>query len=710
LDKNFHRGTLVGALLAMLAVPAAADAPTRITHADQEPGNWLTTGRTYDESRDSPLSQINDGNIQKLGLAWSYDLDTDRGQESTPLAVDGVLYTTSAWSKVQAFDPVKGTLLWQFDPQVPRKTGVKSCCDSVNRGAAYWNGKIYVGTIDGRLIAIDAKTGKEVWSTVTVDQSKSYTIGGAPRIIKGRVIIGNAGADFAVRGYVSAYDSETGKMLWRFYTVPGEPGKKDGAASDAILETLASKTWSGQWWNETGGGGGGTVWDSMAYDPDLDLLYIATGNADYWNKLYRSTGDKDNLFVASIIALKPETGAYVWHFQETPGDSWDYDATQNMILADLTIGGHPRKVLMQASKNGFFYVLDRATGKPVSAKPFIPINWATGTDPDTGRPNIVADAHYDKTGKLWVAQPGSIGGHNWQPMAFSKETGLVYIPAQEVGGAYVTEKGFKPRSIGVNLGVDFLQAGFPDDAEKVKAIRAGMRGYLLAWDPINQKEAWRAPQPDYYNGGVLVTRGNLVIEGDNDGFLNAYDAKGGTKLWSSDGGSAILAAPITYEAQGKQYITVLAGYGGSSGLYAGEANWGPNGPRQNKSRVLTFALGGAATLPPRPPTENLRPEPPPQFADAATIAQGAQNFTHSCLYCHGGSAKGTGVIPDLRHSPLIGSKEAWNSVVSDGILSDKGMVSFRAAYSPAEIESIRAYVIERAQSEKRLERPASSVK
>jgi quinohemoprotein ethanol dehydrogenase len=711
LDRNFHKGTLVGTLLAMLVAPAvAADAPSRIALADREPGNWLTTGRTYDESRDSPLSQINDGNVQKLGLVWSYDLDTDRGQESTPLAVDGVLYTTSAWSKVQAFDPTSGKLLWQFDPQVPRKTGVKSCCDSVNRGAAYWNGKIYVGTIDGRLIAIDAKTGKEVWSTITVDQSKSYTIGGAPRIIKGRVIIGNAGADYAVRGYISAYDSETGRMLWRFYTVPGEPGKKDGAASDAILDTLAAKTWSGQWWNETGGSGGGTVWDSMAYDPDLDLLYIATGNADYWNKLYRSPGDKDNLFVASIIALKPETGAYVWHFQETPGDSWDYDATQNMILADLDIGGQPRKVLMQASKNGFFYVLDRATGKPVSAKPFVPINWATGTDPATGRPNIVAGAHYDKTGKLWAAQPGSIGGHNWQPMAFSKDTGLVYIPAQEVGGAYVTEQGFKPRSIGVNLGVDFLQAGFPDDAGKVKAIRAGMKGYLLAWDPINQKEAWRAPHPDYYNGGVLVTHGNLVIEGDNDGFLNAYDAKAGTKLWSSDGGSAILAAPITYEAQGKQYITVLAGYGGSSGLYAGEANWGPAGPRHNKSRVLTFALGGAATLPPRPPAENLRPEPPPQFADAATIAQGAQNFTHSCLYCHGGSAKGTGVIPDLRHSPLIGNKQAWNSVVSDGILSDKGMVSFRAAYSPAEIESIRAYVIERAQIEKRLEPPSSSVK
>jgi len=681
-----------------------ADLPSRIAAADKEPGNWLTTGRTYDESRNSPLTQINDRNAGQLGLAWYYDLDTDRGQESTPLAVDGVLYTTSAWSKVQAFDPVSGKLLWQFDPEVPRKTGVKSCCDSVNRGAAWWNGKIYVGTIDGRLIALDAKTGRQVWSVVTVDQSKPYTIGGAPRIAGGRVIIGNAGADYAVRGYVSAYDAETGKMIWRFYTVPGKPGTKDGAASDTIMDTLAVKTWTGKWWSETeGGGGGGTVWDGITYDPELDLLFIGTGNADYWNKAYRSPGDTDDLFVASIVALKPETGAYVWHFQETPGDTWDYDATQNMIAADLTIDGTPRKVLMQASKNGFFYVLDRATGKPISIKPYVPLNWAKGTDPITGRPDIVPEARYDKTGKMWSARPGSVGGHNWQPMAFSKETGLVYIPAQEVGGAYVTEKNFKVRPVGVNLGVDFVQAGLPDDPAKVKEIRAATKGYLLAWDPVAQKEVWRAPHPDYYNGGVLTTRGNLVVEGDNDGLLKVHDARTGKELWSMDGGSAILAAPITYEAQGKQYITVLAGYGGSSGLYAGEANWGPDGPRHNKSRVLTFALGGTAKLPPRALSEHMDLNPPAQFADAAIVAEGAGHFAHSCLYCHGGGAKGTGVVPDLRHSPLLGSKEGWAQVVDGGVLSDKGMVSFHSAYSLAEIEAIRAYVIDRALLEKRQE-------
>lgn len=691
----------VAGLLIVWANQAPADPPSRLVHADRELENWLTTGRTYDESRDSPLDQVNDRTVQGLGLAWFYDLDTDRGQESTPLAVDGILYTTSAWSKVQAFDGASGKLLWQFDPQVPRKTGVKSCCDSVNRGAAYWNEKIYVGTIDGRLIAIDAKTGGQVWSTVTVDQAKSYTIGGAPRIVGGRVIIGNAGSDYAVRGYVSAYDAETGKMIWRFYTVPGEPGKKDGAASDAIMDRLAGKTWEGQWWSDAGGAGGATVWDSMAYDPDLDLLYIGTGNASYWNKAYRSPGEKDNLFAASIVALNAKTGEYVWHFQETPGDTWDYDATQNMILADLTIGGKPAKVLMQASKNGFFYVLDRATGKPVSIKPFVPVNWASSVDPVTGRPTVVPDARYDKTGKMWSALPGSVGGHNWQPMAFSKETGLVYIPAQEVGGAYITEKDFKPRPVGVNLGVDFVQAGLPDDKAKVSEIRSHMKGYLLAWDPVARKEVWRAPHPDYYNGGVLTTRGNLVIEGDNEGFLKIYDARIGNELWSSDSGSAILAAPIAFEANGKEYISVLAGYGGSSGLYAGEANWGPDGPRHNKSRVLTFALGGTAKLPPRPPSEIVHTEPPAQFANAATIAEGAQHFAHSCLYCHGGSAKGTGVVPDLRHSPLLGSKEAWSSVVRDGVLSGKGMASFKDAYSPEEIETIRAYVIARAQIEKR---------
>src|SRR5262245_4889317 len=398
-------------LLAMAAIAMAASAPVtlfaattsdfgrRIVNADAEPQNWLSHGRTYDEARHSPLDQINDGNAARLGLAWAYDLDTNRGQEATPLVIDGTMYTTSAWSKVQAFDAVTGKLLWQFDPKVPGEVAVKACCDVVNRGAAYWDGRVYVGTLDGRLIALDAKTGRQVWSTVTVDQTKNYTITGAPRIVKGLVVIGNGGAEFGVRGYVSAYDAKTGKMKWRFYTVPGEPGKEDHAASDEVLARLAGPTWTGQWWKESGGGGGGTVWDSMAYDAELDLLYIGVGNAAQWNRSRRSPGGGDNLFVGSILALRPSTGEYVWHFQQTPGDMWDYTSTQHMILADMEVGGQRRKVLMQAPKNGFFYVIDRTNGKLISAEPYATVNWASSVDKQTGRPVLTAEADYGKTGK-----------------------------------------------------------------------------------------------------------------------------------------------------------------------------------------------------------------------------------------------------------------------------------------------------------------------
>ncbi len=679
----------------------ASDFGRRIIKADLEPQNWLSTGRTYDEARGSPLDQINVGNAGKLGLAWSYDLDTNRGQEATPLAVDGVLYTTSAWSKVQAFDAVSGKLLWQFDPHVPGATAAKACCDVVNRGAAYWDGKVIVGTLDGRLIAIGAKTGKQIWSTVTVDQTKKYTITGAPRVVKGKVIIGNGGADMGVRGYVSAYDADTGALAWRFYTVPGQPGKADNAASDAVFRTFAGKTWSGDWWRDSGGGGGGTVWDSMAYDPELDLLYIGVGNAAFWNKKYRSGADDlDNLFVSSIIALRPATGEYVWHYQETPGDSWDYTATQNMILTNLTIDGRPRKVLMQAPKNGFFYVLDRATGKLISAKPYIPLNWADGIDPGTGRPNVNPAALYYKTNKPWLAMPGSLGGHNWMPMAFNKGTGLVYIPAQQIGGAYITDPGFKPSAIGLNVGIDMAAFSLPEDAAEKKAITATLKGKLIAWDPVAQKEVWSAPNPGFWNGGVLTTAGNLVVQGDNDGFLNIYDAANGRKLWTFDAGSPIVAAPITYSVAGKQYVTVMVGYGGVVGLLGGELNWSRTGPRHNKSRVLTFALGGGATLPPRETIAMATPEPPPAFGDASTIAAGGNMFNRTCAACHGGGAKSAGVIPDLRRSGALGSAEAWQQIVGQGALEDQGMPNFAGTFDARQIEAMRAYVVGRARKDR----------
>jgi PQQ-dependent dehydrogenase (methanol/ethanol family) len=427
------------------ATPAVVDA-TRLVNADQDSGNWLTVGRTYSEQRFSPLDKINTQSVKQLGLAWYLDLDTHRGQEATPLVVDGVMYSTSAWSKVQAIDPASGKLLWQYDPKVAKEIGVKVCCDTVNRGVAFWNGRVYVGALDGRLIALDAKTGNEVWSVVTVDQSKGYASTGAPRVIKGKVIIGSAGAEFDARGSISAYDADTGKMIWRFYTVPGNPKEP---FEGPHLEK-AAKTWTGEWWKL---GGGGTVWNSMSYDPELDLLYFGTGNGLPWSGTIRNPKANDNLYLASIIAVRPDTGEYVWHYQNTPGDIWDYDSTQDVILTDLAIDGQQRKVLMQANKNGFFYVIDRTNGKLISAKPFGMVNWATGVDLATGRPIENPDARKTANAKKpWIALPGPLGSHNWQSMSFSPKTGLAYIPANDIAFVFADHKNFKPTTLGFNTG------------------------------------------------------------------------------------------------------------------------------------------------------------------------------------------------------------------------------------------------------------------
>lgn len=673
----------------------------RIVHADAEPQNWLSTGRGYDETHYSPLDQIDASSVGRLKLAWSYDLDTDRGQESTPLAVDGRLYTTSAWSKVQAFDAASGKLLWQFDPKVPGSSAVKACCDVVNRGAAYWDGRVYVGTIDGRLIAIDGRSGKQVWSAQTTDPASNNTITGAPRIVKGRVIIGNGGAELGARGYVTAYDATTGAKVWRFYVVPGDPAKPDGEISDKPLHDRASKTWAGKWWTHAeGGGGGGTAWDAMAYDPELDLLYIGTGNASYWNKAYRSPGDGDNLFVASVLALRPETGEYVWHYQETPGDEWDYTSTQNMILATVNVDGRPRKVLMHAPKNGYFYLLDRATGKLLSAKPFIPLTWSSGIDMVTGRAKIVPAARYDKTGKAWVAMPGGIGGHNWQPMSYSAKTNLVYIPVQEVGGLYKPTPDFLRRQVGTNLGLDLNLMEMPKDPAVLRAALALSKAYLMAWNPATQKPVWRASNPGIVNGGVLSTGGNLVFQGDNDGRFNAYDATKGAKLWSFDAQDAVMAAPVTYSLGGKQYVSVVVGFGGAVALVGGESAWGKAGPRHNKSRVLTFALDG--TAPPLPRRQQAPPSPVasvPPVGDATMVEAGRMLYLNTCAVCHGASAKSGGVLPDLRRSGAITDEKAFYAIVGKGVLADRGMVSFARNYSPAQIETIRAYLASRARED-----------
>jgi len=471
---------------AQAAGPADVDS-SRIVQADKDPGNWLIYGRTYSEQRFSPLTQITADNVKQLGLAWYSNLDSVRGQEATPL-VDGVMYVATAWSIVKAYDAKTGALLWSYDPEVPRELGVRGCCDVVNRGVAAWKGKIFVGTFDGRLVALDARTGKPGWSVMTVDPDKPYTITQAPRVIKGRVLIGNSGSEYGVRGYLSAYDAEAGNLVWRFYTVPGDPSQPP----EQPIMTEAAKTWRGDWWKH----GGGVVWESLSYDPDLNLIYFGVGNGNEWNHLYRSQGEGDNWFLSSIVAVNADTGAYAWHFQATPGEEWDFDAVQQLILADLQIDGAPRKVLMQANKNGFFYVLDRTNGKLISARNFTPVTWASGVDPKTGRPIEAPDIRFDKTGKAVSVLPGALGAHSWQAMAFNPKTGLVYIPAQEIGMTYESVKDFERAPVGWNIGMTTTN-------------RADVKGYLVAWDPVGQKEVWRANYMGPWNGGVLTTAGNL---------------------------------------------------------------------------------------------------------------------------------------------------------------------------------------------------------
>jgi len=662
------------------------------------PGDeWLSYGRDQAEQRFSPLDQINTGNVKDLGLAWFADLDTARGQEGTPLVIDGKIYTTTAWSKVKAYDAVTGKPLWDYDPEVPGEKAAKVCCDVVNRGLAAWGDKLFFGTLDGRLIALDRETGKEAWSQVTIDQSMDYSITGAPRVIDGKVIIGNGGAEFGVRGYVTAYDAETGKQLWRFYTVPGGP-EEEGKEPEYLAK--ARETWKGEWWKL---GGGGTVWDAMAYDPELDLLYIGIGNGSPWNQAYRSPGGGDNLYLSSIIAIRPKTGEYVWHYQETPGETWDFTATQHIMLADLTIDGKPRKVLMQAPKNGFFYVLDRATGELISAKNYVFQNWTDGVDMASGRPIVRPEARFDLTGKPFVSIPGAGGAHSWHPMAFHPNEGLVYIPAMEAGFPYFPEANWKPdRNRGMNTGIDLGASALPADPAVRSATAAATKGALIAWDPVKQEERWRVPHPGPWNGGVLATAGGLVFQGNAQGHLVAYSAKDGSKLWSFFAQTGIIAPPITYSINGEQYVAVLAGWGGVWPLSPAGVLSGQEKPLPNVSRLLVFKLGSKTTLPERP--FNQRPlDPPPFNGTAAQVSSGSYDYGRYCGQCHNDAAIGGGTVtPDLRRSAALENEATWQAIVHDGALKDNGMVSFAPSLSRERIEAIRQYVIKRANEDKAL--------
>ena len=676
-DRGLRWAWLGVALLALgAAAPAGPDA-RRMAAADGD-GEWLSYGKGYAEQRFSPLTQVNADNVGRLGLAWWAQFDTDRGQEATPLMVDGALYTSTAWSKVFAFDARTGRKLWSYDPKVNGAKGFDACCDVANRGVAAWGGKVFVGALDGRLIALDAKTGGVAWSVQTTDPSKPYTITGAPRVIKGKVVIGNGGAEYGVRGYVTAYDADSGRQAWRFYLTPNPTGAPDGAASDAVLKAKAQATWSDGYWKRSGGGG--TAWDAFAYDPKLDLLYVGTGNGSPWNHRLRSGGKGDNLFLSSILALRPDTGEYVWHYQTTPGESWDYTATQQLMLADLKLGGRRRHVLMQAPKNGFFYVLDAATGELLSAKPFEPQTWATAVDPRTGRPIETPGAR--EQNDPGPASPTPLGAHNWQPMAMSPQTGLVYIPAQTASSVYAAGASFTYRDGHWNTGYGrSLRAVGTQVATPAQVPR----GELLAWDPVAQAPRWRVPRPSFWNGGVLATGGGLVFQGGAEGRLEAYAAADGRKLWSYDAQNGILAAPMAYMLDGEQYVAVMAGAGGAGALSS------PAAIPRRPGRLLVFKLGATAQAAAYPP-------PPPPAADLTRVSapgdatHGGELYAANCQVCHGAAVSGT-FLPDLRHSAVALDASAWKAVIIDGAYSAKGMAGFSRFLSPAEAEDVRAYVV-----------------
>ncbi len=673
--------------------PGASVDGAKIANADSDPGEWLSHGRTYSEQRFSPLDKINTTNVNQLGVAWEYRTNSVRGLEATPIVSDGMMYITLSWSKVVALDARTGEKKWDYDPQVPGAQGRYVCCDVVNRGVALWKGAVFVGTLDGRLVKLNARTGAVIWSIDTVENHKhTYTITGAPRVISGGIVaIGNGGAEYDSRGYVSGFDADTGALKWRFHVVPGDPSKpqENKALQDAL------KTWDTtgkyKFWDI---GGGGAPWNSMAYDPELDLLYFGTGNGNPWNRDLRSPKGGDNLYLSSVVALHAKTGEFAWAYQTTPGDTWDFDSTADVVLADLTINGQARKVLMHAPKNGFFYVIDRATGKLISAEKFGVVNWAKSIDLASGKPIENPEARYKE--KLTVVFPSATGAHNWQPMTFDPKTGLVYIPAMDAAQPFIGSTAIDYHPHAWNLGVDFakISKAVQDMIKAGKAPPPAL-GFIKAWDPVKQKEAWQVSMGGSWNSGLMSTGGGLLFGGDAYGTFSAYNAQDGKQLWSIDLKTGILAPSMTYMIDGEQYVALLAGWGGAGGLAAfRDPGTALSKYKTNQGRLFVFKLGGkqqVAALAPEgaPPTE----PPAMTAADTQMAKKGFTLYHTTCLVCHGFFAESGGEVPDLRLVP----NEIWSeydNIVLDGALQDGGMASFKDVMSKDDVAAIRAYVLQ----------------
>jgi PQQ-dependent dehydrogenase (methanol/ethanol family) len=677
-----HLWAVIGATsLVTVAFGASVDTK-RLAQASTpaNAGEWMSYGRDYSEQRYSPLKQINADNVSQLGLAWYGDL-TERGgsYETTPVEVDGRLYVTSPWSKVYAFDAKTGKQLWKYDPKVPGSYAVKLCCGIVNRGVAVWKGKVIWGTLDGRLVAVDAKSGKKVWEKQVTDPSLTLSITGAPRIADGRIFIGEAGSEFHQRGYLAAYSADNGKELWRWWAVPGDPSK---GFEQPELE-WAAKTWKGEWWKT---GGGGTPWDGINYDPVTGMVYVGTGNGAPWPAEIRSPGGGDNLFTSSIVALDAKTGKYKWHYQETPQDSFDFDSTQQIVTADLVINGEKKHVVMHAPKNGVFYVLDAFTGKVLNAHLYVPTaNWMTGFD-ESFRPKLNPEANYGKIGKGFYVVPSAGGAHSWHPMAFNPSTGLMYIPTTYGSFPLVAEAGAK-------MGNQLLSINVAKRPQDPPPKLDGAGNYLLAWDPVNMKEAWKQPLGSA-RSGVMTTAGNLVFQGATPNKFSAFRADTGEQLWTTDTQANIVGGSATYTVDGEQYVAVVAagqarapiGQGGGGAAFV-NTYWAPN-----YARVLVYKLGGKATLPEAVAWTPPPLTPPDDFGDSALLAKGEANYNAHCASCHGNGGRVTSVFPDLRYAGALHSAEAFKAIVIDGALEQNGMVSFRKVLNPQDAEAIRAYV------------------
>ncbi|MEJ0100172.1 MAG: PQQ-dependent dehydrogenase, methanol/ethanol family [Pseudomonadota bacterium] len=687
--------------------PATPAAPTptgkvdaaRLANVAAEPGEWLASGRDAGGTHFSPLKTIDKSSVARVGFAWEYKTGTNRGMQATPLVIDGVMYTSGVAGRVYALDAENGKLLWQFEPPLALKNARGSCCDIVNRGVAVWNGKVYVGSFEGVLYALDAKDGKVLWQADTfIDHDRAYSITGAPQVAGKVVVIGNGGAEFDSRGYVSAYDLDSGKLTWRFFTTPTDPAKPQ---DNPALEK-AVKTWDAK--RDWGFGGGGNAWDGIAYDAKNNLVYFGTANGSPWNVRYRSPKGGDNLFLASIVALHADTGEYAWHYQETPGDRWDYDATPPLMLATLKIGGADRDVLMQGSKNGFFYVLDRVSGELLAADKFVEANWATGVDLKTGRPTMNPAADYT-SGKPAIVFPSGVGGHNFNPMSLSANTGLVYLAAVH-SGMMVAQSAPQPRAQGQMAGG--FQVGFvmgPIDAATLAPVfkplanpaylktvpSLEVHASLKAWDPVNHKVVWEHKYPSFNDhGGVLSTAGGIVVQGSIDGHLRFFDDTTGDVLKDIDTGTSLIAAPMTYTVKGVQYIAVLGGTGGG-----GWNLWTPDkvaSLRGNDNRVLAFRLdGGATPIPPELPALAPIPEPVAAVGTAKDVAEGAALFGAHCASCHANFERAP--VPDLRRSGVIRDAKAFQDVVRGGALQKRGMPSWDDLITEPQVEQIRAHLV-----------------